>query len=452
MAHCSFVKYDIYYDLTVHDGLFNYKISEDSCEPYSKEGETPNYMKAAGAFGILLVLGLSAALILTTIVVLAYPNRTMWITYRVLLGFCFAFNTGTFAMFGECLEIESIQCSPGGAGVLAILNALLLVATFILACIIPVPEESIFKIGAFRDSSTTPTTATNNDTPVATVKRTVEETPTGNKITEEVTDEAGVTTITTTFEPIAPVVKTTVMDLPNGTKTVEEDAQGNKTITTRIVDIAGQHEEEAYGIPEPVDGSENNYVMAAAVVPEASLKQSLPNMVYQNDAGAERGGTNPSIENQQDVRRSKGRDYSDQLGQGSNVEPRQSNPSSYTSSTGMNTTRNQVSHNAAPGHDSGLDKPGRPTPRDMSSYLENSSSSAFTGSINYDNSFMASSATFGARSGNFDASYAPGDSSALDGVDGERRLKKKKKKHKHHRREHDHSSSSHRKREMVTDE
>ena len=294
----------------------------------------------------------------------------------------------------------------------------------------------------------------NNNTDIVagnqTVKRTIEETPDGKKITEEVTDASGTTTVTTTFEPnqsssleidgfdVGPTVRTTVSDLPNGKKIVEEDSQGNQTITTKVVVMASdnwtqsttQYENDPdivvpNATPHYQDSSSNAVMASAALIPSVGGSNYNAGRSY-NDQDEERGMTNPYIDSgiQEHVNRQVNSEYEQS-------SPRTSR-SSRSSRPKSSKHHGHYSRGQADDYDQGAAKPIPPQPSDMSGYVEDSVSSAFTDTNTYgmnsssslDNSFMDSS------SGNFDNSFAP--STALDGAESTRPKKKKKKK-KHHK-------------------
>jgi len=437
----------------VYVGLFKGGFEGGSCVKYGSGSDLSTALKTARAFGVLLTLGLSFAMILVICVVLVYPNKIMWNAYRVLLSFCIVFNLLTFVAFAECADVDYLfTCTVGGASVCAILNSWLLLALSIMSCCVPLPEEPVFKNVSFANES--------NNTTTTTIKRTIEETLQGKTITEEVTDTLGNTTTTTTFEPsehhmgavegfnVGPTVNTIVTNLPNGKKVVEEDAQGNKTITTKIVVMAGEEDPNIVvgSYPQPYDNSGDAIMAAAVPMPVGGMKHS-----YQID-DEECGMANPYISSSNQERHS-------HQGASKSRHSHSSRPTSYANQDDYpksNHEHNNSKPRSTGQTDYGADKPYQPS--DKSGYLEDSASSGFTDNSNYDSTFIASTSTyddsFADSSGNFDSSFAPDDSGALDGVgEGKPKKKKKKKKHKHHHSsEQHHESSRHRKREKEQSE
>jgi hypothetical protein len=440
IAGCTFVQVG-----GVKVGLFKSGYDGISCEPYPSGNDFSGALTTARAFGVLLTLGLSAAMVIVMVVVLVHPHPVMWITFRVLLGLCFVFNQLTFVAFAECVDqdLRYLSCSVGGASVCAILNSWILLPISILSCCIPAPEEPVFKIGS---------TNSNNNMIAGsqTVKRTIREMPDGKKITEEVTDASGRTTVTTTFEPnqsscsleidgfdVGPTVRTMVSDLPNGKKIVEEDAKGNQTITTKVIVMASDsnltQSTTQYGddpeivvankAPQYNDSSGEAVMFAAAVIPPVGRGTNAGRSYDGQDE--ERGLDNPYIDHgiQEHVNRQVNSEY-EQSSSRTSRSKRSSRPKS---------SKHGRSRGQADDHDDGTAKPIPPPSKDMSGYAEDSVSSAFPDSNTFgtnssstlDNSFMDSS-------GNFDSSFAPNDSTALDGA-AQHRPKKKKKKKKHHK-------------------
>jgi len=98
VAHCSFVQV-----AGVNVGLFKGGYEGGSCVKYGSAGrDVSTAMQTARAFGVLLTLATSFAMILVIVVVLFYPNKIMWNCYRVLLSLSYVFNMFTFVLFAEC--------------------------------------------------------------------------------------------------------------------------------------------------------------------------------------------------------------------------------------------------------------------------------------------------------------------------------------------------------------
>lgn len=145
LAHCSFVQVE-----GIDVGLFKVGFG-GSCVKYT--GSLTGAEKTARAFGVLLTLSVSAAMILVFVAILICPNRILWMLYRILLPFSFVFNLLTFVIFAECMDDDysdgyyynnyNITCSVGGASVCAILNSWLLLGMSITSCVIPMSEEPL---------------------------------------------------------------------------------------------------------------------------------------------------------------------------------------------------------------------------------------------------------------------------------------------------------------------
>jgi hypothetical protein len=221
LASCKFVKakvfdsfyVNVYYVVNV--GLFKEEIF-GQCVSSTSSGDSG--FKTGRAFGILQNLSLvfSMAGLLSVIFCLSDKvARWVWLTTKILYFFALVFTLLVFSPFADCAEG---QCEPGAAATMNMLNIFLLIGMVSVCCYVPVPSAPIFRTCGGGDSSSTgrPPQKNQSAVPVAVpntsqapppsggtvVKRTVQDTPQGRKIIEEVTHPDGSKTVTETLEQI----------------------------------------------------------------------------------------------------------------------------------------------------------------------------------------------------------------------------------------------------------
>jgi hypothetical protein len=212
MASCSFLDGGL--------GLFSVESYYDGkCESYNAGDLELPFIQAARAFGILQNLSLvfSMSGLLSLILCLSEnAARWVWMTTKILYCFALFCTLLIFIAFAECEEGD--QCEPGAAAIINILNVFLLIGMVSVCWYVPLPSAPIFHCCGGGDSSSTsrPPQKNQSAVPVAVpntsqapppsggtvVKRTVEDTPQGRKIIEEVTHPDGSKTVTETLEQI----------------------------------------------------------------------------------------------------------------------------------------------------------------------------------------------------------------------------------------------------------
>lgn len=194
-------------------GLFKYEAYDGSCVSYKgTEAKAFGlmYNKAGRAFGILqnLLLALSMiGILLVTLCLHGKSAKLVWLATKITYSMALLFSLLIFIVFVDCKDffVAGDVCMPGTAGYINAANFFLVLTMSIWCCCVPVPSEPLFHFCEGNASAsplkTQPMDETSSDTNNNTlVKRSVEDTPQGRKILEEVTHPDGTKTITETLE------------------------------------------------------------------------------------------------------------------------------------------------------------------------------------------------------------------------------------------------------------
>ena len=195
VASCTFVKQENF-GFTVEAGIFSSKF-RGSCVSY--DGAAAGSAHRTGkAFGTLACLSASACLVLYPLVVLLLKDgikkKKCWLVTKILYCVTLFCVFLTFSALGDLCFSGSADCKLGAAGVITVLNVLVLIPMIASAFIIPLPEEPLFEISACRGGNNVAPSQT-------TTTKTIETTEEGDKkIIEEALDENGNAMTTVTVE------------------------------------------------------------------------------------------------------------------------------------------------------------------------------------------------------------------------------------------------------------
>lgn len=106
--------------------------------------------KSGRAFGIFLMIGITTAFLLmnamTLFVKIHFLRRLMYLGVRICAVFALLSNLMMFTVFSNQLcDTEDARCPPGPAGIVAIVNSLVLITLSVLVFIIPCPNQCAFR-------------------------------------------------------------------------------------------------------------------------------------------------------------------------------------------------------------------------------------------------------------------------------------------------------------------
>lgn len=155
IADCTFLRIglsDTKYGELDEFGIF--QINLDSPEGHrcaAYRGATPISagFKAARAFGVLNSLALGIAMVQVACLQLFtdYKRSCMWLSVRVEIIIGFVCQLLTFSAFAEeSCGFPDTKCVPGAAGILAIINVVLLMVLMWMYWILPSPAGPMFEI------------------------------------------------------------------------------------------------------------------------------------------------------------------------------------------------------------------------------------------------------------------------------------------------------------------
>jgi hypothetical protein len=205
LAACNFVKYG-FYDHKI--GLFSIDYG-NGCQSY--DAEDNGHVKSGRAFGVLQNLLLDFSLICLLLLILFLEGRiTKYIWLATKISYCLALFC-TFMVFIFLGAFEDGTTDLGAAGVMNILNVLVILGMVSLCWFVPVPEAPMFRCCGGSGRNTSPqkqgqTTMAESSSqpqghaPGMTITKTVKETPDGRLTIEEVTHPDGSKTITRKLE------------------------------------------------------------------------------------------------------------------------------------------------------------------------------------------------------------------------------------------------------------
>jgi hypothetical protein len=240
VASCTFVKLiavevDDHYAGREEDlyptsyGLFAANV-DGTCQSYNAGKWTKHmtHIEIGRIFGILQNLSLVFVMIGILLVILCLKGiaaRWTWLVTKILYCLDIASTFLVFVAFGDCYALvdytdtassmyDDLYCTTGAAATMNILNVFILIGMVSVCWFVPLPAASLFRCCGGDNSSPLPTaTHTKNGnsnaaapeqpTPLnegTVVSRTVENTPQGRKIVEEVTHADGSKTIMETME------------------------------------------------------------------------------------------------------------------------------------------------------------------------------------------------------------------------------------------------------------
>ena len=119
------------------------------CISYASNDDREGVFKASRAWGVFLVIAMTLSLLMVNLMILFltdYDTRRFFlIVIRVLFLSAFVCNLFMFMIFAmqEC-DSDGIKCIPGGAGIVACFNAVVLLALCVLILITPPPKNPTF--------------------------------------------------------------------------------------------------------------------------------------------------------------------------------------------------------------------------------------------------------------------------------------------------------------------
>lgn len=192
-------------------GLFKYE-TRDSCESYWDDADFDTEHSVGRAFGVMANLSIATCLfgILAQTLFLGTSKfgNIAWLVTKIFYIVALLCVLITFSFVGLC--DNSDICELGAAGVLNVMNVWILLGVLIAAWVVPPPPNPVFGGGGSGEAQeakpdvevaeeVTEDKAAEGGT---TIKKTIEETPEGRKITEEVTRPDGTKTITETIERV----------------------------------------------------------------------------------------------------------------------------------------------------------------------------------------------------------------------------------------------------------
>lgn len=186
----------------------------------SSDGQCQEYVESEGTlagsqfFGVMVSLSLGLAIVGISLVIFFLKDkaaRIVWNITRSLYGFAIFCVLGTFLLFADVCGndlSESATCGLGAAGYITSINFWFLVGVISTSFKVPVPDKPLIGCGCCHDGvQHQVNTSSNPGKPEAavvpaTTTRTIENTPEGRKITEEVVDSNGNKTVTVTIETV----------------------------------------------------------------------------------------------------------------------------------------------------------------------------------------------------------------------------------------------------------
>lgn len=209
LASCKFITLYGYNDGfgygEVNIGFFSVEYS-GSCQSYNAGDFDLSFFQAGKTFGILQNLSLVFSMTGLLSVIFCLSDkvaRRVWLTTKILYCLTLVFTLLVFITFAEC---DGELCTSGPAALINVVNIFLLIGMVSVSWCIPVPSAPICRCcgngdgGDCSPQKSQSDTATMNQSGGTVVTRTVENTPQGRRIVEEVTYPDGSTTVTETFE------------------------------------------------------------------------------------------------------------------------------------------------------------------------------------------------------------------------------------------------------------
>jgi len=229
-------------------GLFSGLSGDGTCVKYSANYDPDGAHQAGRAFGVVANLCLVFAFIGISLVIFILkdkPARIVWLITRILYV-CALFSViFTFSFLGVAFEEPSL----GPAGSINAVNAIFLISIVATCWCTPIPPEPVFKNigqgGAKTGAPAASSAASANPGGAKQVTKTIEVTPNGRKITEEVIHADGTKEIIETFEEA------------EGTQHDDEESQSRGG--TASANLSAFEEEDSAYAPEE-DTSSQRYM------------------------------------------------------------------------------------------------------------------------------------------------------------------------------------------------